>query len=496
MAASSIRKSAGRIIFIGIILLLICISLASAEDLFAAGEQNLKDHGLVLEDIINEYSEFGNSGNGFSGFWLPYMEDGTPSFCLFDVTGDGCVDLVTGRMFGSGMVRLEVVVMDPLSHEIYVLDGYNDDYSVADVTADRLTVEKRGPNGYNEPNTTTLGTIKLEDGQLVFVPDDPQEAVSPSLTSSEEAVETIRFPFTGFEVDFPPTSEINGVLQVSNDIELMDNVHYADLEYFAIPKEKSGFLSNIGIGLTAEENALVFHNALPLLRVISIENGTIDDLPQNVKEDYETESYLELGSFGEYNYYVRYPGQADYEWANKFTEETKQEIDYLISYFQEEGRLRFFRPETVTGHLLEFETTDLDGNPVRSAELFGKNKLTVLNVWATWCGPCKNELPSLHILNQKMKEQDIEVVGVVINVRNQADSETISEAQKYMSWYKADYLNLVPWEGFMDMLPVYGYPTTYYIDAKGQVVREDQSGAHNTQEYKAIIKEILAEMEQ
>ena len=94
-----------------------------------------------------------------------------------------------------------------------------------------------------------------------------------------------------------------------------------------------------------------------------------------------------------------------------------------------------------------------------------------------------------------MKEQGIEVVGVVINVRNQADSETISEAQKFMSWYKADYLNLLPWEGFMDMLPVYGYPTTYYVDSKGQVVMEDQSGAHNTQEYKAIIKEVLAEME-
>ena len=172
MAASSIQKNVGRIIFIVIILLLACVSFAFAEDIFAAGEQNLKDHGLVLEDVISEYSEFGNSGNGFSGFWLPYRQDNKPSFHLFDVTGDGCVDLVTGRMFGSGMVRREVVVMDPLSHEIYVLDGYNYDYSVTDVTSDRITVEKSGPNGYNEPITKTLGTIRLEDGLLVFVPDE------------------------------------------------------------------------------------------------------------------------------------------------------------------------------------------------------------------------------------------------------------------------------------------------------------------------------------
>ena len=172
MSVSSVRKAIGLITVISLILLLVCISFASAEDLFAAGEQNLRDHGLVLEDVINEYSEFGNSGNGFSGFWLPYSQDNKPSFTLFDVTGDGCVDLVTGRMFGSGMVRLEVVVMDPISHEIYILDGYDYDYDVTDVTADRITVEERGPNGYNEPITKNLGTIRLEDGLLVFVPDE------------------------------------------------------------------------------------------------------------------------------------------------------------------------------------------------------------------------------------------------------------------------------------------------------------------------------------
>ena len=171
MFTAIFRKTVSKMIITGMILLLVCMSFAFAEDLFAVGEQNLRDHGLVLEDVISEYSEFGNSGNGFSGFWLPYLPDDSPAFSLFDVTGDGCVDLVTGRMFGSGMVRHEVVVMDPLSHEIYILDGYDYDYDVTDVTTNRLTVEKSGPNGYNEPITKTLGTIKLEDGQLVFVPD-------------------------------------------------------------------------------------------------------------------------------------------------------------------------------------------------------------------------------------------------------------------------------------------------------------------------------------
>ena len=68
MFTTTFRKTVRRMIITGMILLFVWTSFASAEDLFAAGEQNLRDHGLALEDVISEYSEFGNSGNGFSGF--------------------------------------------------------------------------------------------------------------------------------------------------------------------------------------------------------------------------------------------------------------------------------------------------------------------------------------------------------------------------------------------------------------------------------------------
>ena len=161
------------------ILLLLSISSAFAEEeYFAAAEQNLIDHGLTLEDVINDYQGELSKVKGPASFWLPWLPDGAPSFTLFDVTGDGCVDLVSGRMFGSGMVRLEqirraleLVVFDPLAHEKYVLDGYNYDYYVRDVSADRLVVVERGPNGYGDPIKEKTGTIVLEDGHLVFVPD-------------------------------------------------------------------------------------------------------------------------------------------------------------------------------------------------------------------------------------------------------------------------------------------------------------------------------------
>ena len=158
---------------LGLILLPGCFSAVHAEDL-AEAERNLADHGLVLEDVVKEYYDFNAKSHGFAGFWLPYAQDGSPHFIFFDVTGDGCMDLCTQRVFGSGMTRVEAVVFDPLAHERYILDGYNYYYFIEGVSDGRLVVVECGPYGYGDPLTDTWGTVAFEDGRLVFVPDEEQ----------------------------------------------------------------------------------------------------------------------------------------------------------------------------------------------------------------------------------------------------------------------------------------------------------------------------------
>ena len=94
-------------------------------------------------------------------------------FELFDITGDGNADLCTCVTWGSGMVRTDLVVYDPIEKILYVLDGYNYDYLIDHVEEDRMVIVMDGPYGYNEPLVKTFGTVKIEDGRLVFVP-DPQ----------------------------------------------------------------------------------------------------------------------------------------------------------------------------------------------------------------------------------------------------------------------------------------------------------------------------------
>ena len=82
---------------------------------FEAGLANLAEHGISLDDLIEEFKA--PYGDGFTGYWLPYSPDAKPMYCLFDVTGDGCVDVCTHQMWGSGMVRTHTIIFDPLNHE-------------------------------------------------------------------------------------------------------------------------------------------------------------------------------------------------------------------------------------------------------------------------------------------------------------------------------------------------------------------------------------------
>ena len=62
------------------------------------------------------------------------------------------------------------------------------------------------------------------------------------------------------------------------------------------------------------------------------------------------------------------------------------------------------------------ETTDLDGNTVNTADIFAENKLTMVNIWATFCGPCINEMPELEKIHQEYAEEGAGVIGLVLDV--------------------------------------------------------------------------------
>lgn len=148
--------------------------------------------------------------------------------------------------------------------------------------------------------------------------------------------------------------------------------------------------------------------------------------------------------------------------------------------------------QTGAGSAISFETTDLDGNPVSSADIFSRNRLTMVNIWGTFCGPCINEMPDLEILNQRLGNKGCGLVGVVIDAGGDYQMEVIRAAEEIIGDTGVSYLNLLPWEGIDDQFPAQYIPTTYFVDANGNIVGEAAVGSRGADDYEALIDEALA----
>ena len=149
----------------------------------------------------------------------------------------------------------------------------------------------------------------------------------------------------------------------------------------------------------------------------------------------------------------------------------------------------------VSADALVFETTDLDGTPVSSAELFAGYQLTMVNIWGTFCGPCIREMPDLEVLNSRLKEKGCAIVGLVCDVAGPDDERMIAAAEEIIADTHVTYLNLVPWEGWYYDLEAEFVPTTYFVNQKGEIVGEAAIGARGADDYEALVEEVLAGLE-
>lgn len=137
----------------------------------------------------------------------------------------------------------------------------------------------------------------------------------------------------------------------------------------------------------------------------------------------------------------------------------------------------------------DFSTKDLSGNVVNQ-EIFAKKKLTVINVWGTFCPPCIGEMPELGAWAREMPE-DVQIIGIVCDVAGAGDTEHLNLARKITGEAKVEFINIYPDETLMQILSgVEAVPTTFFVDSKGKVVGEPIIGA-DVAGYKAFVKDYL-----
>ena len=126
-----------------------------------------------------------------------------------------------------------------------------------------------------------------------------------------------------------------------------------------------------------------------------------------------------------------------------------------------------------------FEGKDLDGNTVKSKELFSANAVTVVNFWFTTCNPCVGELSELDALNKELAKKGGALIGIN-SFTLDGDEKAIAEAKEVLAKKGATYQNIYFGSGgdagkFVEN--VFAYPTTYVVDRNGNIVGDPIVGA-------------------
>lgn len=139
---------------------------------------------------------------------------------------------------------------------------------------------------------------------------------------------------------------------------------------------------------------------------------------------------------------------------------------------------------------------DLELDPV-SDDVFSGNKLTVINVWGTFCGPCIREMPFLGRLAEEYADRGVRFVGIVCDVSNN-DQSSLETAKKIVEATGADYLHLVPDEDLWERYCVQSdyIPMSWFLDENGNKLDNlPLVGSMDYDGWKATIERRFEELE-
>lgn len=164
---------------------------------------------------------------------------------------------------------------------------------------------------------------------------------------------------------------------------------------------------------------------------------------------------------------------------------------------QTEGETTQSAETAQPGILSVFTAQDLQGNGVNQEILAGK-KLTMVNVWATFCGPCINEMPDLGALAQEYADKGVQIVGLLSDANASDGSVSASQvelAQEIVDATGANYLHIIPGGDMMGLLyQITSVPTTFFVDETGKQVGTAYVGAKSKDAWAAIIDQMLEEV--
>lgn len=225
------------------------------------------------------------------------------------------------------------------------------------------------------------------------------------------------------------------------------------------------------------------------------------DLTEYLDEITKCSKHTELGKSedGSYVYYLSINSSAEAELTESL-EKSDISITDMAPY--QAGASAFDTPRVSVSSVGAFQTTDINGTAYDES-LFQEYDLTLVNIFATWCSPCVNELPELEEIYQKLGEEyNIGVAGFVMdtvdaNFLPASDQDDVLAKAKLLSEKTgATFPFLIPDETALNgrLIGIDAVPETFFVGRDGNIVGETYTGARSYEDWEAIIKTELANL--
>lgn len=242
--------------------------------------------------------------------------------------------------------------------------------------------------------------------------------------------------------------------------------------------------------------------------------GTIGMFEKSLSEDEigkitKCDSHTKLGESkdGKYSYYLSVNSTADAETIEELKQTTveitekkdRPENGFVLSEKSDLENTMAFSTDSqnVATDLSNLQTVDIDGKEF-SGKDFSDYDLTMVNVFATWCSPCVQEIPDLAEIQKEIKDKGVNIVGVVTDTVDQTgeNQEALEKAKLIRERSKAEYPFLIPDKSNFNgrLSGIQAFPETFFVDKKGQIVGETYSGSHNKKAWLEIIEKELAKV--
>ena len=297
-----------------------------------------------------------------------------------------------------------------------------------------------------------------------------------------EEIHSYDFDGAGVTLEIPQAyGETQGIVSASNGYELGYNTgwYYMEADYLAMSREE--YDDFVNMDEYTDEDLAVYHASMGnLFMIFSVAPTTkleemaayLDTIGMTLNMD----NVSEIGEADGYTFYLYQNLDAD---ISLFRPEFAEEFETLQAMAPEiAASATLYAPakafaDTI-GRSLSFTTTDIEGNPVTSEELFGRHEITMLNIWTSTCHFCIEELPDLEEINGRLAGKDCAIVGLLLDGD---DPDALAAGKEILEENGITYTVILPPENADDLFDeVKAFPTSFFVNRDGVVVGEPVEG--------------------